>query len=440
MKKKSLFYFVCSLLGIYLLLNAHAVFSQGPAELKEIRIGAICSLTGGLAPAGGIFAYRGLMMGIDAINERGGVMGKYKIVPVIADDQSNPDISVREVERLVSVEKLPIILGTFGSGVATACAGASERNKTIWWNCSGIADGVLKDKHYRYVFRTSMMGSDFGRAAVRYIAQNYKKIGLKSLNEVKAASLTEDSPYGSYVRLGNREESKKLGVPIVFDEAYSYNTKDMSSLILKIKASGQNVILHTGYAPDIMLFNKQARELGLKTKMFVGEGTLYSDNAQMEKVLGKDYVNYLHSIDLCPLQLMNKKNVTLEIGKLIEEFSERALKKYNDPNPGALYSYTFSGLWVLCRNVLPVVIEKFGKITPDTVREVCTKLDIPDGQTPMWYGVKFEPPEAEYAGQNMKAFPTVVQYVDGKPYPVFPESIRTIDPVIPLPSTHPLAQ
>jgi len=438
MKEKA-FTFVVILSAIFIFLNVHVVHSQGPAELKEIRIGAICSLTGGFAPAGGIFTYRGLVMAIDAFNDRGGVLGKYKVVPVIADDQSNPDISVRELERLISVEKCDIVVGTFGSSVATACAAASEKNKIIWWNTGAGADGVLRDKHYRYVFRTNMMTSDLGRSAVRYVAQNYRKIGVNSLGELKLASLTEDSPFGSFARLGNQEEAKKQGIPIVFDEAYSYNTKDMSSLILKMKASGQNVILHTGYAPDILLFNKQARELGLKTKVLVGEGTLYSDNIQMEKVLGKDYVNYLNSSDITPLQLIDKKKVTPEIAKLLEEFPDRALKKYNDPNPGALYAYTFSGVWVLLRNVLPGVIEKFGKVSPEAVREVCSRLDIPDGQTPIWYGVKFEPPEAQFAGQNMRAFPSVQQYIDGKPHVVFPEGLRTIEPVIPFPANHPLA-
>jgi hypothetical protein len=96
-------------------------------------------------------------------------------------------------------------------------------------------------------------------------------------------------------------------------------------------------------------------------------------------------------------------------------------------------------MWILGRYVLPSVVEKYGKVTADGVREVVAKLDVPDGQTPMWYGAKFEPPEAVYAGQNIRAFPTMIQYVGGKRLAVFPEGVKSVEPVLPLPPGHPLA-
>lgn len=81
-----------------------------------------------------------------------------------------------------------------------------------------------------------------------------------------------------------------------------------------------------------------------------------------------------------------------------------------------------------------------GGVTPDAVRQASMEIDIPNGETAMWYGVKFNPPESEYAGQNARSFPVVTQWIDGKQYVVFPESLRTIEPVLPLPAQHPLAQ
>lgn len=409
-------------------------------EVKEIKVGLVYCLTGPLAPGGGIASQRGSILAIDAINDRGGVLGKYKVVPVIVDAQSSPDIAVREIERLVGVERCPIIIGSFSSGIAVPSALTCEKHKTIWWNSVAVSDGVVQGKHYRYVFRPGPFASDYGRNAVQYIYDNYKKLGFKDRGEIKLASLTEDGPYGSMVRSGNREQAKKLGVSLAYDESYSHTTKDLSSVILKMKASKADILCHAGYAPDIILFHKQARELGLRVKAVIGEGTVYANNEAMAKALGKEAANYLHNIDICPLQLRDRTKAKPEHAKLFAEFSERALKKYNDPDPMAHYSFSFTATWFLFDTVLPIAIKKYGGVTPDAVRQASMEIDIPNGETAMWYGVKFNPPESEYAGQNARSFPVVTQWIDGKQYVVFPESLRTIEPVLPLPAQHPLAQ
>ena len=435
MKEKIfLFLFVTMIVGMSYPVSGMA------ADPNEIKVGLVYSLTGPLAPGGGTYCYRGSVLAIDLINDRGGVLGKHKIVPIVADAQSSPDIAVREIERLISVENCSIIIGSFSSGIAVPAAVNCEKRKTIWWNSAAVSDGVLKGKHFRYVFRPGPFASDFGRSAIRYLQHNYKKFGFKDLSEIRIASLTEDGPYGSLVREGNREECKKLGIPIVFDDSYSHTAKDLSAVILKMKASRPEVICNAGYAPDIVLFQKQSRELGVRAKAIIGQGTLYNDNPAMVKSLGKEAANLLHNVDICPLQLIDRKILTPENRELQDEFMKRALSKFNDPAPMGHYTYTYSSTWFLFNNILPLAIRKFGGATSEAVRQACMEIDIPNGQTMMWYGLKFEPPESEYAGQNMRAFPVVTQWIDGKQHIVFPESLRTVDPVFPLPSNHPLGK
>jgi hypothetical protein len=144
-------------------------------------------------------------------------------------------------------------------------------------------------------------------------------------------------------------------------------------------------------------------------------------------------------MDLMPLQIIDRNKLTPENRKIVEEFRENLLKEYKTEITNATCTYGFCGMWILGRYVLPSVIEKYGKVTAEGVREVVTKVDVPDGQTPMWYGAKFEPPESTYAGQNIRAFPTMIQYVGGKRLAVFPEGVKSVEPVLPLPPGHPLA-
>jgi branched-chain amino acid transport system substrate-binding protein len=56
------------------------------------------------------------------------------------------------------------------------------------------------------------------------------------------------------------------------------------------------------------------------------------------------------------------------------------------------------------------------------------------------YGVKFFPPGHPLAGQNERAFPVVIQFVNGRGRIAWPREIQGTDPVLPFPKGHAFAQ
>ena len=82
----------------------------------------------------------------------------------------------------------------------------------------------------------------------------------------------EDGPYGTGCAAADEQFAKQFGIQVLMDEAYSAQTSDLSSLVTKLKRANADVILHTGYNPDITLFLRQAREAGLRFKMLIGHG------------------------------------------------------------------------------------------------------------------------------------------------------------------------
>src|SRR6202045_1195036 len=75
---------------------------------KPIRIGVLYDLSGPFAAAGSVASSIGARIAIDLTNERGGVLGKYKVEPVNADSQSKPDVAINEAERLINQEKVNV--------------------------------------------------------------------------------------------------------------------------------------------------------------------------------------------------------------------------------------------------------------------------------------------------------------------------------------------
>src|SRR5215475_48536 len=103
------------------------------AEEPPIRIGVLYDLSGPFAAAGSVASSIGAQIAIDLVNEKGGILGKYKIEPVSADSQSKADVAINEAERLVNQEKVDIVLGVYSSAHAVPLGAKMEEAKKILW-------------------------------------------------------------------------------------------------------------------------------------------------------------------------------------------------------------------------------------------------------------------------------------------------------------------
>ncbi len=89
--------------------------------------------------------------------------------------------------------------------------------------------------------------------------------------------------------------------------------------------------------------------------------------------------------------------------------------------------------------MLPRAIKKYGGITADDLRKAAMDTDMPDGATMLGFGVKFDGPDSDMAGQNDRAYPVVIQYIDDKSYVVWPKAQQQREPVLKLPASSPYA-
>jgi branched-chain amino acid transport system substrate-binding protein len=224
----------------------------------------------------------------------------------------------------------------------------------------------------------------------------------------------------------------------VLKEGYSATAPDLSSLVTKLKRARPDVILHTGYNPDITLLLRQGRELGLKFKALIGHGAGYAQIDKLIATFGND-VNYIFNVDPVAAQLLDPKSLAPGLGDLTKEMVKRYKAEKGVQEVPAHASMGFNNTWIFLTDVLPRAIKKYGGIDSESLRKAALDTDIPVGGTIQGYGVKFYPPGHEMAGQSMRATPVVMQYVDGKTMIAWPVELQTIDPIIPLPDTQPYA-
>lgn len=404
------------------------------AQTKELKVGVIYDLTGPFAAGGSNASYLGTKYAIDMFNERGGAEG-WKIKPVYADAQSKADVAINEYERLVNQEKVDMMMGVFSSAHCVPMAQKAEAAKKFMWANVCVASAVLKDKKMQYVFRAQVHSDQFGEASCTFLNEQAKaKLG-KEPKDLKVAVIYEDGPYGSGVAAGNESACKGYGMQVVLKEGYAATSPDLSSLVTKLKRARPDVILHTGYNPDITLFLRQAKEQALRWSALIGHGAGYG---QFDKLYAtfKDDANYIYNVDPVAAQLLNPASLAPGMGDVTKEMVRRYKADVKGDEVPPHLSMGFNQAWIFLTDVLPRAIKKHGGTDAEALRKSALETDIPVGGTIQGYGVKFNPPGHQMAGQNARSTPVVMQYSGQDTFIVWPAAIKTRDAMLPLPKGH----
>jgi branched-chain amino acid transport system substrate-binding protein len=407
---------------------------------QTIKIGILYDHSGPFSAAGSLNCWRGAKMMIDYINEKGGVLGKYKIVQVDGDSQSKADVAINEAERLLNVEKVDILAGIYSSAHAVPIAERVDKQKKFLWITTAIADAVLQDRNLQYTFRPQPNGSLFGIGSVAYIASYAQERFKKAPKDLRVAIIYEDGPYGAGVAASNESEAKKQGMQVVLKEGYSAQAADLSSLVTKLRASRPDVLFHTGYNPDISLFLRQAKEQGLRVRAYVGHGAGHSQLDKLREAFGNE-VEGFHTVDPPASQLIDAKNLKPGVADLTREMVKRYKAfepKIPENNIAPHVSMGFNNMWVLLNDVLPRAIQKHGGISAEALAKAARETDVPEGGTMQGYGVKFLN-EGPMRGQNERAIAAVYQVVEGQFRHVWPKVIASPNPPVVLPASSPWA-
>jgi branched-chain amino acid transport system substrate-binding protein len=418
--------------GVVAAVAAFGLAVSAQAQEKKLKIGVVYDLTGPLAGGGSELQYIGAKIVLDQFTKTG-VEG-YKIEALYADAQSKPDVAINEAVRLIEQEKVDMVLGFYSSAQCVPVAARVEQLKKFMWITTCISSAVLENRNLKYVFRAQPSGQQFGTMTMDFINQNAKaKLG-KDAKDLRVAIIHEDGAYGVDVAKGNEAGAKKAGFNIVLKEGYSATAPDLSALVTKLKRARPDVIFHTGYNPDITLLLRQAREQGLKVAALVGHGAGYGVYEKLKEGLGSD-VNYFFNADPISIWLSNQKTLDPKLPSEIKFVGD----EFDKVKPGVAIRSAHVGMaasntFLFLTDVLPRAIKKYGGIDSEALRKAALDTDIPEGGTMLGFGVKFEGEGQPMAGQNDRAFPVIIQYVDDKSYVVWPKSQAQREAVLPLPA------
>jgi branched-chain amino acid transport system substrate-binding protein len=239
--------------GAALLGAGVATEAQAP-----IRVGASLSLTGTYAKLGKN-QHEGYQLCQKDLNAKGGLLGR-KIEFVVYDDQSMPPTGVRLYEKLITEDKVDVVMGPYSSPITEAVANVTEKYKKIMVTPLAATTAIFrKEPRRKYVFMILSPAEVYLEGLVDMAA----KRGLKTV-----AVVNEDTLFSKAAASGAVELAKKKGLQVVFQEAYPKGNTDFSALLTKVKALNPDVLAAATYFDDAVALTRQMRELNVNPRMY----------------------------------------------------------------------------------------------------------------------------------------------------------------------------
>jgi len=239
------------------LLVALTTSSCAAQAADVVRIGAPLALTGSLADEGKkqAIAYD---MWLARVNAAGGidVGGQKKKVELLTYDyQSDGKRAQQLAEKLITDDKVNVVMAPFGSGHTKIVAGVAERYGVPVVASVASSESVY-DQGFKNLFGTLAPNSGLVDAMLTLFTR--EQPGLKTV-----AILGRDDVFPRDMAETLRTRAGTAGLEVVYSEFYSNGTFDHSAALATIKGLAPDWIYITGYSQDLILARKQMHDIGL---------------------------------------------------------------------------------------------------------------------------------------------------------------------------------
>jgi branched-chain amino acid transport system substrate-binding protein len=311
---------VLSIAGVFFLAALLIAGMSGSAEAAEpFVIGSISPLTGTNAVQG-LDMKRGEQLALEEINAAGGICG-HPLKIIWEDTESSAKGGMDAVHKLVEINKVPLIIGAYSSGISLPTGQWTNSKKVIQ-----IAEASTSPKlreigpyFFNIIGLDEVMGTLLAEFALESGANTF-------------ASITVNNPFGIGIEIWTKKIVDKAGKKWLEAVRYDEKKTDYRAEIERLFAKKPEVVFFTAYGTESKLILKQAYEMGLKPSKgwYADYLTMWSNEVIPETAEGI---------------------LGLEIGKTggvrLEEYQAAYQKRYGkDAKQTAFGAYAYDATWV----------------------------------------------------------------------------------------------
>lgn len=292
-----------------------------------IRVGGTLALTGPLAQTGAIHKVVGEIF-IDQANKAGGMLGR-PIEWVLLDDQSKPDLARTLYERLLTVDKVDLLMGPYATAnILSAMSVAQRFNKVIIHHTFGIPKLANYDKH----FPAWPLGAEPEKTVTGNLFDALASTG-KAPKSI--AIVTSKFPSVQFLAAGARDVAKQRGIEEKLYLEFEFGNRDFGPIAARVREANADLLFVGAIGLEGSQLLEALDQLNYKPKnhyyVYPTPGPLASSP------LGADAMAATAYEDLAPL---NTSPTAQEFSKLFRAAAEKAKLPYLEPDTQAATSYS----------------------------------------------------------------------------------------------------
>jgi branched-chain amino acid transport system substrate-binding protein len=192
-----------------------------------VRIGGTLALTGPLAPTALLHKIAGEIY-VEELNKANGLLGR-PVEWVLLDDQSKPDVARSLYEKLITVDKVDLLMGPYATSAILAAMGVAQRyQKMLPHHTFGMPHLAKYEMH----FPTAAFGPEPQRTLPTTV---FDALAATSTPPKSVAIVTSKFPSAQHQSSGAREVAEKRGLKVPLYLEYEFGTRDFAAIAARIK-------------------------------------------------------------------------------------------------------------------------------------------------------------------------------------------------------------
>jgi branched-chain amino acid transport system substrate-binding protein len=399
MKRQNLtvlsFLFLTSLFVIFTIFNALSM-----ATAQPVKIGGTLPITG-ISSEPGKYVKGGFELWAENINKKGGLLGR-PVQMTIYDDESNPDKAVTYYERVITVDKVDLLSGSFRGPINVALMPLAEKYEKVFITPGGMMKSF--EQGFTYTFGSPPLMGDWVYLALGGILDD---LVPRSDWPKSIAILTMNNVVGLSARGNIIKSMEERGIKVVVDETYNLPLSDATPLVSKAKAKSAEILCCLSLFDDGVMIMRAAKAMNYNPKL------IYQQQAALTpgwmKELGQEGNNVATS-PFWDYRLPFPGNA---------EINEGARSRLGIPAP---FDFGMGYCWM---KTLELAVQGAGTLDNKKLRDYLRsqKFDLPYGK-----GITFDkrglPPPFDFGGQTQ----------GGRQELVWPKGVATTKFVYPRPA------
>jgi branched-chain amino acid transport system substrate-binding protein len=367
--------------------------TQSALAAEPIRVGVTASLSGGYA-APGSDLLEGLKMWARDVNARGALLGR-EVEIVSYDDKSDPATSAQLYERLISNDRIDLLIGPYSSDVTLAASDVAERHNFPMVSGSASATEIWS-RGYRNIFQVDTPADRY----MDLLIESASKAGLSTI-----ALVYSGSDFPREVARGVRTKAATAGMKIVFDEEYRQGSPDFADLVRRMQATRPDLVIGGTYLNGSIAFVREAKHQNFSPRALAF--TVGPALVKFGEALGADADGILGVV-----AWMRSGNVPMAY-----DFSFR-YKQITGRNAGVHAAYGYAA-----GQVLEAAVRLANSLDRDAIREQLREMK---------FGSLLGRYRVDDSGSQLDKRTYVMQWQNGRRLLVLPKQLREREIVYPL--------